>query len=106
MRDLGGERQTRFLVFAASRGHRWLPVSATRPVVISAHSQTIADQGEKRTGTARFIRPGGRLPRLYRRSPIEDSLRALATLGVRVPRRSIYESGCAREDNDDRRRAR
>ena len=26
------------------------PVSATRPVVILAHSQTIADQGEKKVG--------------------------------------------------------
>ena len=35
------------------------------------------------TGIARFIRRGGRLPQLHRRGPIEDSLRALATLQPR-----------------------
>jgi cytochrome bd ubiquinol oxidase subunit II len=35
--------------------------------------------GERRTGIARFIRRGKRLPRLQRRGPIEDSFRALAT---------------------------
>jgi hypothetical protein len=36
-------------------------------------------KAKRRTGTASFIRPGGRLPRFRRRGPFGDSLRALAT---------------------------
>src|SRR5271166_2213471 len=41
-------------VRAASRGQDRLPVFATCPVVILAHSQTIADQGEKNDGHCEF----------------------------------------------------
>src|SRR5271157_1847683 len=64
---------------ADSRGRARFPVFARCPVVISAYSQTIASRRKIRTGTASFIRRGGRLPRLHRRGPFEDSLRALAT---------------------------
>ncbi len=39
-------------------------------------------KGGIRTGIARFIHGGGRLPPLHRHGPIEDSLRALAIVGV------------------------
>ena len=48
------------------------PVFATCPVVMLAHGLTIA----------RSIHRGGRLPQLHRRGPSEDSLQALATVGV------------------------
>ena len=58
---------------AASRPQSRFPVFATCSVVILAHSQIIADQGEKkrRTGIASFIRRGGCLPRLHRRGPLK-----------------------------------
>ncbi len=48
------------------------PVFATCPVVMLAHGLTIA----------RSTHRGGRLPQLHRRGPSEDSLQALATVGV------------------------
>src|SRR5208283_2548228 len=48
----------------------WLDWPIARPLRIKA---------KRRTGIARFIRRGRRLPRLHRRGPFEDSLRALAT---------------------------
>jgi hypothetical protein len=42
-------------------------------------SVVFSNGGEIRTGIARFIRRGGRLPRLHRRGPFQDSLPALAT---------------------------
>src|SRR5208337_3077501 len=48
----------------------WLDWPIARPLRIKA---------KRKTGIARFIHRGGRLPRLHRRGPFEHSLRALAT---------------------------
>jgi hypothetical protein len=62
-------------------GPSWgrFPVFATCPVVILAHSQTIADQGEKKGGHREFHSSRRTSSTASSPWPFEDSLRGLAT---------------------------